>query len=69
MSEWIDIWNNVFPDWKDVGRRIELLFHDGRIVAGTLQADDWYDIPIFSVKTDTGEEVSIFDADKYRFIK
>lgn len=57
-----------YPDWKDVGKRVEAELEDGRVVVGDLGADDWYDVPIFEIETDDGETHSFAANKRWRFI-
>ncbi|ASY62513.1 hypothetical protein SJ05684_c10560 [Sinorhizobium sojae CCBAU 05684] len=44
-----------WPDWQDVGKRVEVELEDGRTVTGLLNADTaGSDNPIFEIETADG---------------
>lgn len=63
--DWI---TDDYPDWPDVGKRVEVELEDGLIVVGDLGADDWYDVPIFEVVTDDGATYSFAANRRWRFV-
>ena len=62
--------DEYWPNWEDGGRRVACKLEDGRLITGELEADDWYDIPIFSLVTIYGEEISFVPCDilKWKFL-
>jgi hypothetical protein len=63
--------NSEWPDWKDVGRQIQLTMPDGESVIGRLCADEFWtgedEIPVFMVETLDGRCVSFAEADHWEF--
>jgi hypothetical protein len=73
MSEPFKDWGEDWPaEWRDVGRRVELLLEDGSTVTGTLEAEEFFtgedEIPIFTVRTDDGRGISFVDHEKWRYV-
>lgn len=65
-------WSKGWPAWRDDGKRVRLLLDDGKEALGTLRADDSFfdgedEVPVFSVHTDDGQELSFAGAKNWRF--
>jgi hypothetical protein len=70
MSEWEP--PHKWPCWSNAGERVELLMPDSSIVRGLLNVADEIvtdedEVPIFSVLTDDGREVSFTNHKKWRY--
>lgn len=73
MSDAFKNWGEGWPaDWKDVGRRVELLLKDGSTVAGELEADEFFtgddEVPVFTVVSDDGRRLSFVDHEMWRYV-
>jgi len=68
------IWTTTdWPDWKDVGRRVEVELECGETVLGELFVDDFFfdgegEVPIFAVRTDDGKERGFAANKRWRFV-
>ena len=75
MGSWVveNGWNgpDAWPDWQDVGRRVDMLMDDGLPFSGVLSADEFWtgeeEIPVFSVMLDSGDIVSFAEHNRWRF--
>lgn len=65
----MDWMTDNYPDWKDTGKLVEVELENGATVSGTLDADDWYDVPIFEIVTNDGARHSFTANKRWRFIE
>jgi hypothetical protein len=66
-------WGEGWPtEWRDVGKRVELMLADGSCIIGTLEAEEFFtgddEIPVFTVRADDGRELSFVDHEKWRYV-
>lgn len=61
-----------WPDWCDLGKRVEVVYADGTTAQGVLAYDDMTpgpdEAPLFYVRKDDGTQTSFFDHKTWRFI-
>ncbi len=63
----------AYPDWQDVGKRVEVTFDNGSTIQGELIAEEQFftgeeEIPLLEIKMDNGEVVDFPVFDDWRFI-
>lgn len=73
-----DLWRDWLldqsPEFRDDGKRIELLAANGQILQGTLYLDDWGtnedgdEYPIFMVKLEDQSQVCPWEYKGWRFV-
>jgi len=62
-----------WPDWSDIGKRVEIEREDGTIVAGELIVDDFFpdgeggEVPVFAILVDDDTQHSFVDQKHWRF--
>lgn len=70
MTKW-PIPAEVWPDWGDDGRRVEIRLDDGATVVGTLEQVDETpgpdEAPLFDVVADDGRRVALVESAEWRW--
>lgn len=69
MSEWASGW----PDWRDIHRRVLVVWGDGESFEGVLGLEDHLftgeeEIPLFDVTASDGRRRSFGDCTHWRFV-
>lgn len=71
MQGWIMM---KWPDWEDVGRKVEIELPDGRTVQGELLLKDFFpngtqdEVPLFDVQTRYGTLHDLAASQQWRFL-
>jgi hypothetical protein len=66
------VWGDKWPNWQDIGKRVELTLESGVKVVGKLTYEDMTpgpdEAPIFEVELDDGSKIGFVDHEDWRFV-